>query len=792
MKTSNISKAIIICLIITTPFFSAKAYSQELTQTFRGRVLDAYTELPLPGATVVIMDSDPLTGTATNGNGEFRIDGLPLGRINIQVSMVGYQPVVLNNLLLRSGRELVMAITLEEQVYTINDVTIRPDIRKDQAINEMAVVSARSFTIDETERYAGSLGDPSRMAANYAGVTSVSDQRNDIVIRGNSPLGLIWRLEGVEIPNPNHFGSIGTTGGPISMLNINHLTNSDFYTGAFPAEYGNALAGAFDIRMRNGNNQKHEFMGQVGFNGFELGAEGPFSANSQASYMANFRYSTMEVLHAVGMDFGTGTAVPQYKDLSFKVNVPLEQGRITVFGLGGDNSIAMLASKDDDSQYGFSGLDIYNSNRMGVMGVTHVYYINDDARFTNTLAVSGIESTADIYDLSFDPENEKIKEALGEVRYTLSSKYSHRFNSRNYLNTGFAYDFYDVSYTGMQLNPSGEKYVHYLDNSGTMGFARLFTEWQHRFSDDLSVSTGLHSSRLFLNDSYAVEPRLGLKWEFIEGQSLNLGAGMHSQTQMKAVYFSQRLTDTLNMVYEKTNHDLDFSRSIHLVAGYDRLLGDEHRLKLEVYYQRLYNIPVAWRRPEFSLINQGGGYSFHLYDNMENSGTGENKGIELTLEKFLNKGFYYLVTASVFDAGYRGYDGIWRNSAFNNNFVFNALTGYEWRVGSKSLLSVDLKMVYAGGHRMLPIDEEQSLADNAPRYKWSESYNERFPDYFRLNGRITFRLNRNSFDHEWGLDLQNMTNRENIFIQNWDNNKNEAVTHYQMGFMPMMTYRIYF
>jgi hypothetical protein len=183
-------------------------------------------------------------------------------------------------------------------VYTLDDVTVRPDIRKDQAINEMAVVSARSFTIDETERYAGSLGDPSRMAANFAGVTSVSDQRNDIVIRGNSPLGLLWRLEGLEIPNPNHFGSIGTTGGPISMLNINHLTNSDFYTGAFPAEYGNALAGAFDIRMRNGNNQKHEFMGQMGFNGFELGAEGPFSSNSQASYMANFRYSTLEVLHA--------------------------------------------------------------------------------------------------------------------------------------------------------------------------------------------------------------------------------------------------------------------------------------------------------------------------------------------------------------------------------------------------------------------------------------------------------------------------------------------------------------
>jgi hypothetical protein len=630
------------------------------------------------------------------------------------------------------------------------------------------------------------------MAANFAGVTSVTDQRNDIVIRGNSPLGLLWRLEGVDIPNPNHFGSIGTTGGPISMLNINHLTNSDFYTGAFPAEFGNAMAGAFDIKMRNGNNQRHEFMGQIGFNGFELGAEGPFSENSQASYMANFRYSTLEVLHAAGMSFGTGSAIPEYKDLSFKVNIPLDRGRISVFGLGGNNGIAMLASKDDDAQYGFSGLDIYNSNRMGVLGMNHVYYINDDARFINTLAVSGIESSADIFDLSFDPDREKIKETLGEVKYTFSSKYSYRFNSRNYLNTGLVYDFYDVSYNGMQLDPSGEKYLHYLDNSGGMGFARLFTEWQHRISDEFSINTGIHSSRLFLNDSYTIEPRFGMKWEFTRGQSVNFGAGMHSQTQMKAVYFSQRLVDSLGMRYEKTNEGLDFSRSLHLVAGYDRLLGEDHRLKTEVYYQRLYNIPVSWRRPEFSLMNQGGGYMFLAYDNMENSGTGENKGVELTLEKFLTRGFYYLVTASVFDAGYRGYDGVWRNSAFNNNFVFNALSGYEWRVGNNSLLSVDLKMVYAGGHRKLPIDGQESLADNALRYKWSEAYEERFPDYFRLNGRITFRLNRSSFDHEWGLDLQNITNRQNIFIQNWDNSKKEVATYYQMGFMPMMTYRIYF
>ena len=779
--------SVLLILISVLP-----ATSQELTQTLRGRVIDAFTDLPLPGATIVILDSNPLRGTATDLDGNFRLDKIPVGRLSIEASMMGYKSVTMHNLLVQSGRELVVEIKLQEQVFALEDVVIKPDFRKDRAINEMAIVSARSFTVDETERYAGSLGDPSRMATNFAGVSSVSDQRNDIIIRGNSPLGLLWRLEGVEIPNPNHFGSLGSTGGPISMLNNNLLANSDFYTAAFPSEYGNALAGAFDLRMRNGNSQKHEFLGQVGFNGFELGAEGPFSNRKRSSYLANFRYSTLEVLQKAGMSFGTGAAIPQYKDLSFKLNFPLKKGRLSVFGLGGDNSIAMLDSQGDDAQYGFSGTDLYYNNRMGVIGFNHVHFLEKESRITSNFSITGIQGTVDIYDLSSESIQQTIRENLWEVKYSLSSKYVKRFNARNFISTGIVADLFEVNYQGDAYNENKDQYFHYLRSMGNTSSLRLFADWQHRFSDELSLNTGLHASWLFLNDSYAAEPRVGLKWEFTPGRSLNLGAGIHSQTQMKGVYFSQRLTDTLALHYEKTNENLDLSKSLHLVAGYDHLLGEGHRLKAEVYYQKLYNIPVAWRRPEFSLLSQGGAFSFWLFDNMENKGIGENKGIELTLEKFLQEGFYYLITASVYDAGYRGYDGVWRNSAFNNNFVVNALTGYEWKLGRSSLLSVDLKMVYAGGNRFLEIDEERSLADNAARYKWDEAYSKRYPDYFRLNGRITWRLNRSNINHEWALDLQNMTNQKNIFTQTWNSQKQVISTAYQMSFMPMMTYRVYF
>ncbi len=787
-------KNTIITLLIALHFFLnfLPLSSQIITQTLRGRVIDAYTELPVPYVTIIIQDSDPLKGTITDSAGFFRFDKLPVGRISLIASSIGYKSEMLTNLLLTSGKELIIEIRLKEQVYSLEDVIIRPTPKNELPSNEMAMISTRTFTIDETERYAGSLGDPSRMATNFAGVSSVSDQRNDIIIRGNSPLGLLWRLEGVEVPNPNHFGSLGSTGGPISMINNNHLTNSDFYTSAFPAEFGNALSGVFDLRMRNGNNQKKEFLGQIGFNGFELGAEGPLIDTKKASYLVSFRYSTLELLNALGMSFGTGSAIPKYKDLSMKLNFPLKNGRLSLFALGGDNRIAMLDSEGDDAQYGFSGTDLYYRNRMGVTGLTCVRYLTDNARLTGIVAISGIEGKAKIFDLGEGLKQKMIDENMYEIKYTLSTKYNQRFNSCNYLNTGLVLDIFDLQYMGAQFRKTTGDYFFYMNSCGNTASARLFTEWQHRFSDKLSLSTGVNSSYLFLNGSKSFEPRFGLKWSNAPGQSFSLGAGFHSQAQMKAIYFSQKTVSDHPVQYEYTNEHLGMSRSFHLVTGYDRLFAKGHRLKSELYYQKLYNIPVSKYQPEYSLINQGGGFSFVVLDSMENIGTGQNYGLEITFEKFLQQGFYYLFTASLFNTGYRGYDGVQRNSAFNNRFVLNALSGYEWSVGRRSFLSADVKIVYAGGNPYLEIDTERSLEKNSVMYNWSHAYELHYPNYFRMNGRITFRLNMNWLNQEWALDLQNITNHKNIFIQNWNNSTKQISTSYQMGFMPMVTYRICF
>jgi len=776
-------------------FISLQLQAQNnFTQTIRGIIIDQTTEMPLPGASIVVLNSNPQLGGFSNENGEFKIENVPIGRQSVQVSFMGYNTATLNNLMLSSGKQTVLTIKLEEKVILTEEVIVKAQIQKDRPLNEMATISARSFSIEETERYAGSLGDPSRMAANFAGVSSATDQRNDIIIRGNSPLGLLWRVDDLDVFNPNHFGSLGSTGGPISMLNNNVLSNSDFYTGAFPAEFGNATAGAFDLKLRTGNNQKHEFMGQIGFNGFELGAEGPISRKTGASYLANFRYSTLEVFNAMGMSFGTGTAIPQYKDLSFKIDIPTTNlGKFSVFGIGGISYIELLDSKNAD--LGFGGADIYFGANTAIAGISNTYFFSKNARLKTLVGYNALETNTTVDTLLRHGIQGKFpfdKEKDIDQKFTFSAEYSQKINSRNNFELGATYDIYKIDYNNSFYETDISDWINILKINGQTSMARGFIQWQHKFNNSLVLNSGVYSQLFNLNQTWSVEPRIGLKWNISKQQALSAAFGVHSQTQIKAVYFLEALTDTVNRIYERTNENLDFTKSSHFVLGYDFSLADNLRLKIETYYQLLSNVPVTPEQPEFSLFNQGDNFTFAVYNNMINSGKGENYGIELTLEKFLSKGYYYLFTASVFDSKYQGYDQIKRNSAFNNQYIFNLLGGYEFKLGEKSLLAFDIKGVWAGGKRYVPIDFAESQLKKTAEYDWANAYQNKYNDYFRVNIRITYKKNGKKLNQEYGLDLQNVTNQKNIFAENYDGIKNEIKTSYQMGFMPMMTYRIQF
>jgi len=757
-----------------------------LTQNIRGTVVDQSTQMPLIGATIILVDSDPLLGTVTNKDGEFILVKVPVGRQSVRINYMGYHQATVSNLNLVSGKELVLWIEMEEKVIMGEEITIRAYSRKDQPINEMATVSARSFTVEETEKYAGSLGDPARMAMNFAGVMAGADQINDIIIRGNSPIGLLWRLEGIHIPNPNHFSSLGSTGGPISMLNNNVLNNSDFYTGAFPAEYGNALSGVFDLRLRTGNNKKREYTAQVGLNGAEFGVEGPIIKEWGNSYIAHYRYSTLAALHLMGLNIGV-MAIPYYQDLSFKLDFRTKKsGRWSAFGIGGLNHIT-LEDKESDT-YDFLRL----SSESGVLGINHMHFINNTTRIKTGIAVSAA-SDHELDSVWSNGNREKFYwDLYTEIKYSFTSNIRKKFNPRNLLIAGIDLDLFSVTYRDSIFSLPSASYFHTIDIKDNLLLIQAYSHWKHKFSDELTIISGLHYQQTTLNNELSLEPRLSLNWNVTKSDIVSFGYGLHSQVQPRLIYFEETLLDTTNVLYGPSNQDLGFTKSHHFVLGYQHRFNPNLRVKSEVYYQRLFNIPVKATPSWISLINYGRSFSYGDYDSLVNEGTGRNIGLECTLEHFFASNYYYLVTLSLFDSKYVASDNKTRNTAFNGNFILNILGGYEFHFRKQNSFSTDFKTVWAGGLRSIPIDLNASRTKGETVYDYSNVYKDRYDNYFRLDIRLSYHINRTKVGHMIALDIQNITNRYNRFLETYNPDTDKIEQEYQLGILPIVLYRVYF
>jgi hypothetical protein len=768
-------------------------YSQDLTQTVRGKVVDSQTEAPLVGAVITIKNSNPLLGARTDIEGNFKIEKVPIGRRTIEASHIGYLPYSRENIFVTSNRETDLIVKLEESVISLNEVLITHKLKKDQSINQNAPVSARTFSIEETERYSGSIGDPARMASNFAGISALADQRNDIVIRGNSPLGLLWRLDGIDIPNPNHFASFGASGGPISILNNNLLTNSDFFTSAFPAEYGNALSGVFDLKMRSGSTQKYEFVTQIGMNGFELGAEGPIIKNN-SSFLINYRYSTLAVVDAMGFKVGID-AIPFFQDASFKITSgKTKLGNFSLIGIGGYSYVNEFDSRRDTSQLNNGkGEDFTFGSGMGSVGLIHKLLINNKLNIENIISVSYTIShiSEDKFTVLAPDPSPYYRQKSDEKGIDFSTNLKYKPDPRNIFQSGISFQM--LKYQFIDSIKSGSDFLVNLDQKGNYNLLKSYVQWQHKFTDNLIIYSGLHFLVFTFNNKYSLEPRIGLKWSFYSRHSINFGFGLHGQLVPRMFYIVE--SETTPGALDQLNQKLGFSRSMHSVFGYNYLISENLRLKFETYYQYLYQIPVKSGDPGYSMLNFGDSYfdQLPIIDSLENKGTGKNYGMELTLEKFFNKGYYALMTASLYESKYKGYDGSERNTAFNGNFILNALAGKEFMIGKKNFISLNLKITYAGSLRYVPFEIVQIAPSQFVQdFDWSRAYEERRNDYFRFNGRLGYKLIMKKFSAELAVDLMNMTNHKDIFTEHFNSATGKMEYAYQFSFMPIGFLRFQF
>jgi hypothetical protein len=772
------------------------ANAQDLTQIVKGKIIDADTNTPLVGVTVVLLNSDPLQGCMTDLDGTFKLDHVPVGRQSFSISYLGYEEVYRSEVSVASGREVVLNIAMKESFISMDEVKVVAHRNNGEALNVMANISSHQISVESTSRVAAGISDPARTAQSYAGVAAADDEGNELVIRGNSPRGMLWRMEGIEIPNPNHFpNGEGGSGGGVSALSSQVLSNSDFFTSAFPAEYGNALSGVFDLRLRKGNSEKREYALQLGVLGAQVAAEGPFVKGKQASYLINYRYSTLEMLSKMGIDISGGDVVPKFQDLSYKLYFPTRKaGYFSIWGLGGVSSAGSNYLSDStlwtyrSDRYGYT-----ENHRLMINGITHNYIFKNGKTYIRTVAAYSTTTNSVIEDSLGHKYMKAITqdENLEYGTLSLNSFINHKFNSRHIIRTGLTAHHKTFALYMKDYNYEERVLETLISNSGSTQMMEGYLQWQYRLSEKLELNTGLHGTYMFLNNDFVIEPRLGFTWKANDKNFFNLGAGLHSKAEPLSIYLSEH--EVADGTISTPNMDLGITKSAHFVAGYHWNFAKDFRLKTEIYYQYLYDVPVKVgdTTGTVSALNFSSGYT---NEKLSNQGTGQNYGVELTLEKFFSNNYYLMATGSLFESKYTMPDFEERNTAFNSGYICNLVGGKEFLVGknNQNVIGANLRVIWRGGYRTIPLNMEESVLQNRDVRDYERAYETKAPDYFRVDVGVSFRKNKPNWSWIVSLDLQNATGRLNVADEFYSPETGNVESWYMNGLIPILNYRIEF
>lgn len=765
---------------------SAISIQAQTTQTLRGSVTSATLQTPVAGA-LVKLEALKME-TTSDSNGQFVFNNIPTGRHSLLVTHEQFEPALINNVIINSGKETVLNISLSEKSVTIGTASITAMRNRNRPVNEFSGASVRTFTVEETQRYAAAVNDPGRMATSFAGVSGTDDGNNQISIRGHAPNNMIWRMEGVDIPNPNHFSVPGTSGGGISILSAQVLGQSDFMTGAFSPEYGNALSGLFDLKLRKGNNQKREHTFQAGLLGLDLATEGPFSKNSKGSYLINYRYSTLGLLDKVGVDVGDGLTT--FQDLSFNFSLPTARmGTFGLFGFGGISRQIFRAETDTAKWENFWQRynTRFNSNT-GAVGLTHSIALGKSTRMYNVLSANGNRLGDRTGEMNAQLQETPLFEASQDItRLVISSQLTTRLSATGTLRYGLTATRHGYGIRQKQQNDLKElKTV--LDEDGHAYTLQAFVQYRKKLSPSLTADLGLHSLWLTLNNRYSFEPRSTLTWKSNNRNTLTLGLGSHSQMQPLGNYLARNQSGQ-----PAGNRNLGFSRALHSVLGWERVLSKDLRLKTEAYFQHLYDIPVHTGVADaFSMLNVANGY---VTDSLRNAGTGRNRGLELTLDKAFTRGWYLLLSGSLYKSTYRGSDGLWRNTRWDAGHALALTAGKEWernRAAKQHIWSLNIKTTWAGGLRTTPIDLAASIQAGKAVEKEELSWTDKLPAYFRTDVRIARKTNHKGYTSTLSLDIQNVSNRKNEAGRYFEPRSGKIVTYHGMSLIPILAYKVEF
>jgi hypothetical protein len=773
---------ILYFLINTTAIFA------QPLQSIRGIITDKSSNSPISFANIELLNTATPQGAITDTLGNFEIIDIPVGRYDLKISYAGYETTFVREILVNSAKQTFLNISLKESTSELDEIVVEGRPNKDLPLNSMATVSGKMFSVEEAKRYAGGFDDPSRLASAFAGVASNPSLNNSMIVRGNAPKYFQWKMEGIEIPNPNHFGDLKVVGGGIfTGLSSQMLANSDFFTGAFPAEYNNAISGVFDISMRKGATQKREHTIEVGVIGVDVASEGSFKKGGKASYLFNYRNSTLQLLAPLLPENANSV---RYQNLSFKLNFPTKNaGTFSLWGLGLRDG-ATAKPKKDSTDWKYSADKQYDEikQEVGALGLTHKYFFNEKTYLNTTLATTALNTEWNAEKLDATHTLKPFSRISNKnFNFVLSSYINKKFGAKHTNRSGILITA--MSYETF-LNKSLIENAPPTEIVNSNGFSTLFSAYSSSsiaLNNALTLNIGINGQFFALNERYTIEPRVGLSQMIGQKHTLGVAYGLHSRLEKLNYYFNNSLSTNEKAV----NNNLDFTKAHHFVLSYAYNISDLLHLKVEPYYQRLYAVPVVVNSST-SFINLENDWFFA--EKLENTGESENIGVDLTLEKYMSKGYYYMVTASVFDAKYKGGDGEWRNTRFNRNFVFNFLVGKEWLLGKtkQNILGVNLRASYQGGNRYSPINQLLSAQNKEVIYDQTRAFSEQIAPTLAIHFTTSYKIHKKKSAHEFALKILNVTNEAEFYGHLYNIKENVVDKELSSSVLPNLSYKFEF
>ena len=779
--------AAIAMLLLPSVMKAQTGQINQTVQTVRGQVCDVASGEPMIGVTITVENGITLA-TVSDVDGNFVINNVPVGRHSVRATYIGYEPVLLKEQLVSSGKELVLTLRMRESISELGEVVIKPRVNKQQPLNEMAQVGARMFSVEEATRYAGGMADPARTASMFAGVAT-GGATNGISIHGNSPQMLQWRVEGVEVPNPNHFAEITEAGGGVfTSLNGTVLANSDFLTGAMPAEFGNALSGAFDMKMRVGNNTKYEHAVQVGTLGVDFASEGPLGKNTKASYLVNYRYSFLEIakkLHAINMENET----LDYQDLSFKLNMPTKKaGTFAVWFTGLIDNYENKVPEVSEWETLWDMNDSWSRQRNCAVGLNHSYRFRSGGSLHSSVAFTGSYRKLGVND--YDTKMNMMPEMAGrnsQWNVIISTQHQHKFSSRYTMQNGFEHQHLDFHTWMDYIHETGGPLYRVYDSEGNTGLTRLYTNHKVALSSRLSTVAGVNVMWFNLNNQWLVEPRISLQYKTSPSSTLSVAYAMNSRKETTDTYF-------VLMDGKYPNEDLGLTRSHHISASFAQRLGENAMLKIEPYWQWLFDVPVE-QGTTYSILNHR---KFFQDRALVNEGAGRNYGVDLTLERYLKDGLYGMITATLFKSEYRDAQGQWHHSRHDRRYITNIVGGKEWMIGKarKNVFGINGRLTMMGGDRYTPIPEGITFEKVMKRPDKSIPEDEGMDPFTKQKGMnigyafsVKYTINKRHTSHHFILEYLQMKTFQG---QTFDLRTHEIVDKFTSLTFPNIAYRVEF